>query len=324
MPSYRLVVIVLIAIVGSGCDASGLTLSDADARIDLPGEPDGVRDVPPDTGYPDGMKPIPPSTYTWTGCPDPLPPGSPTDPVVDAVLLVEDMEDGFPVEGVQLEVFFTNTVSGEPDLGVADLDPTDTDGRVIATVPTGRWIAVRVIGDATPLYPPGVVMQSVAFDVETPVADGGLVPIRSVSQATYMLISTVFGITPDPSLGLLFGVLRDCASVPIEDATARLYRPPGERCGTDSSCLDRYFIDDVPAMDQLWTSEDGMFALLQIPPLDGFDLELHGIVSGSSCTGGLVVIGEHGSVHVMENTISFVGVTCTDLDDVPWSERCVY
>jgi hypothetical protein len=346
MPLSRMATVLFLAMISCSCNEAGGGWPDADSDAaedidasedtvgeDPAGEPGGdgspdpagdpLVDLPVDLDYPDGMPGIGAGTYAWTGCPDPLPPGSSTDPMVDAVFVVEDMEMGYPVEGVQLEVFFSNTASGAPDLDASNLDPTDVDGEVPASVPASRAIAVRVVGGSTPLYPPGVVQTSVAFDVETPAADDGLIRVESVSRATYQLITTVLGITPDPTQGILFGTLADCLGAPVEGAVARLYEPSGSRCHGFGTCLDRYFIDDTPAADQWWTSDDGMFAVLQVPPSAGYGLELHGIVLGSGCPADLAVLAGRGSVEMMADTISIVDLSCTDVDDSPWSVRCV-
>jgi len=87
--------------------------------------------------------------------------------------------------------------------------------------------------------------------------DGGEVDAISVSAATYMLISTVLGITPDPALGILAGGFNDCDGQNIEGVVARLYSG-GADCGTETRCLDRYFIEETPAQDQWWSSADGL------------------------------------------------------------------
>ena len=339
----------LLALALSACDQGSSVFSDADPDVDAATETDvsadpaaedpgvdtdtdivtdssedPVADLPYDADYPDGMPGILSLSYTWIGCADPLPVGSPSDPMVRAIFLLEDMEDGFPVEGVQLEVFYSNSVLGPPDLDASDLAVTDVDGRVEALVPSGRRIAYRVVGGATPLIPPGTVKTSIEFDVQTPTIDDELIPAVTVSLSTFFLISTVLGITPDPSRGMLFGTLRDCAGTPVEGAVARLYTSSGIRCVSTSTCLDRYFIDNIPAADQWWTSDDGMYALLQVPPLDDYSLALHGVVSGSSCPGDLVVLGENGSAQLTVDTISIINVRCADLDDAPWSARCVF
>ncbi len=258
----------------AGCDGGGGGDTDAsvDAWIDC---------------YPPDQTPIA-TDLDFEGCPAAPPNGSATDTMVSATIVVKDFEDDFPVEGVQLEVFYANAATGTPDLDATSLDPTDENGEVTALVPAGRRIAYRVVGGDTPLYPPGVVQTSIEYDVVTPDTDGLTVDAISVSQHTYMLISTVLGITPDPAKGILAGGFKDCSGAEIEGAVARLYDSTGALCHGENDCLDRYFIDDVPAQDQWWSSADGLFGVLQIPAAEGYSLELHGIVAGSELREELV------------------------------------
>ncbi len=302
----------LLALAAAGCDEGN------------GGENDAATDTGDNDGYPAGMPTIPEGDFSWSGCPDQLPNGSATDTMVSATIAVEDFEQGFMVEGVQLEVFYDNDASGTPDLDATNLDVTDENGEVTALVPAGRSIAYRVVGGETPLYPPGIVQASIEYDVPTPDADGGVVDALSVSQATYALISTVLGITPDPTKGILAGGFQDCGGDDLEGVVARLFRPTGELCQGVSECLDRYFIDDTPAQDQYWSSADGLFGVLQIPTGSGYRLELHGIVPGHGCPGDMVVVGEHDGIRIIENAISIVDMKCIDVDDQPWSARCVW
>lgn len=287
------------------------------------GDTDGDTDAGED-GYPAGMPAIAEDDYIWTGCDDLPPDGSPSDETVSATFVVEDFEDGFGVEGVQIEIFYTNSAVGDPDLGVGEVDLTDTEGRVTALVPGDRLIAYRVLGGDTPHYPPGVVMTSIEYDVVTPDADGGEIDAIAVSQATYQLITTVLGITPLPSLGILAGQLVDCGGEDITGAVARLYNADGTRCFSENRCLDRYFIDEIPAQDQWWSSPDGLYGVLQIPPADDYRLELHGIIPGSGCPGDMVRVGEHDGIRIIENAITIVDFASTDIGGGAWTDLCVW
>lgn len=275
-------------------------------------------------GYPAGMPTITESDYVWSGCDDLPPNGSATDEMVSATFVVEDFEDGFPVEGVQIEVFYTNDASGTPDLDATNLDETDADGRVTALVPGDRLIAYRVVGGETPIYPPGVVKTSIEYDVVTPAADGGEIDAIAVGQSTYLLISTVLGITPLPELGILAGGFNDCDDQNIEGVVARLYNPDGTRCASENRCLDRYFIEETPAQDQWWSSADGLFGVLQIPPENGYSLELHGMIPGSGCPGDMVRVGEHANIRIIENAITIVDFANTDIGGGSWTDLCVW
>jgi len=311
---HRLTVIpmaLLLVVAFEACGGGGGSNGD--------GESDGSVD-----GYPTGMPTIPGGDYNWTGCPDLPGPGSPSDPMVSATFVVEDFEDGFAVEGVQLEVFYSNIATGEPDLDATNLDETDASGEVTALVPADRIIAYRVVGGPVPNPIFGEVKTSIEYDVVTPAADGGSIEAIAVIQSTYLLISTVLGITPDPALGILAGAFSDCSGANLEGVVARLYNPDDTLCSSANRCLDRYFIDEVPAQDQWWSSADGLFGLLQVPAIDGYRLELHAIVSGSGCPGDMVIVGRHENLRIIENAITIVDFSSIDVGDEPWMDRCVW
>jgi hypothetical protein len=180
-----------------------------------------------------------------------------------------------------------------------------------------------VVGGSTPNPIPGYVQDSIEYDQPTPAADGGSIDAIAVSQSTYMLISTVLGITPDPTLGILAGGFDDCGGENLEGVVARLFRS-GSRCAGSNECLDRYFIDETPAQDQWWSSADGLFGVLQVPPADDYLLELHGIVSGISCPGEMAVVGRHANIKISPHAITIVDFTSIDTADEPWADRCVW
>lgn len=292
------------------------------------GGDNGGSDADDDTlgpdGYPGAMPTIPSGDYVWTGCEELPPPGSPSDELVSATFIVKDFEGDFAVEGVQLEIYYTNSTEGDPDIGVGEIDLTDENGEVTALVPGDRIIAYRVLGGTTPLYPPGEVKTSIEYDVVTPAADGGTIDAISVSENTYLLISTVLGITPLPELGILAGGFTDCGDQDLEGVVARLFTDGTTLCSGENRCLDRYFIDETPAQDQWWSSADGLFGVLQVPPDNDYRLELHGIVSGSGCPGEMVLVGEHDNIRIIENAITIVDFDSTGTDDQPWTDRCVW
>ncbi|MBW2262059.1 MAG: hypothetical protein JRG91_08815 [Deltaproteobacteria bacterium] len=311
-PHIAILAAVLLALAPAACgDGNG---TDTDAATDTGGA----------DGYPAGMPNIAVDDYVWTGCDDLPPNGSATDEMVSAVFVVEDFEKSFAVEGVQLEIFYNNDASGTPDLDSTNLDLTDADGRVTALVPRDRLIAYKVVGGETPLYPPGVVKTSIEYSQPTPDVEGGEIDAIAVSQATYQLITTVLGITPDPTMGILAGGFDDCAVQDIEGIVARLYNGDGTRCMGENRCLDRYFIDETPAQDQWWSSADGLFGVMQIPPADDYDLELHGIIPDSGCPGDMVRVGERSDIRIIANAITILDFTSTDLDGGAWTELCVW
>jgi hypothetical protein len=193
------------------------------------------------------------------------PPPVPGTGTIDAVAFVEDFLDGTPVEGAIVDFFFDDVVDGTPDSTVG---PTDAAGEVwIAGVPRFNLIAYRVRdGD----LPGGAVRETIAYDVRTPDVDGAALGLMSVADRTYRLIPTILGIAPDALHGVVFGRFDDCVENPVEGFVVRFLTAAGEDCHVldGRECYSRYFVDRFPARidNQTYSSADGLFAVLQVPP----------------------------------------------------------
>jgi predicted small secreted protein len=291
----------------AACDSGG-GAGDADAT-DTPRE-DGSVD---DNGYPAGMPNV---TGTWTGCPDLPAPGD----NVTVKLVVEDFSEGYPVENVYADIFLGNVVTGTPDFA---LGPTDADGKTgTFQAPANAQIAYRVNASTQIPEPIGEIKASIEYDNRVP-AEGGDIDAISVARDTYMLIQTVLGIPPTPGLGILAGAFTDCAGTDTVGIVARLY-PQGSTtpCKDEDGarCMDRYFVNETPARDQKWSSADGLYGIVEIPPADGYTLQIHGKVAGSACPEGLEILGEKTEVSILPDAISIVDVDANAAAD----HRCVF
>jgi hypothetical protein len=257
-------------------------------------------------GYPAALPPVDcnAADCTWTGCPEQPPEG---DPVTVRLVLADFAED-FAVENAYVDVFLGNVVTGTPDF---ELGPTDADGATDDfQAPANALIAYRVNGSTDIPYPPGEIKTTIEYGQPVP-ETGGDIDAIAVSRMTYQLIPTVLGIPPTPGLGILAGAFNDCGDREVIGVVARLY-PQGsaEPCNDEVAvrCLDRYFIDETPARDQKWSSEDGLYGILEIPPGEAYTLELHGKVTGSACPGEMEVVGEMPGVRILPDAISIVDV----------------
>ncbi|MBI5487434.1 MAG: hypothetical protein HY905_08890 [Deltaproteobacteria bacterium] len=193
------------------------------------------------------------------------PPPIPGVGTVALTVSVMDFTDEVGVEGATVDLFFDGIVDGSPD---ATVGPTDGGGRASAGgVPRDNRIASRVRrGD----LPGGLVRETVQYDVRTPDADGALLRVWSVDDRTYRLIPTILGISPDAEHGVVFGKFDDCAGVPVEGFVVQLVLETGEDCRAldERECRARYFQDRFFSRidNQPYSSADGLFALLQVPP----------------------------------------------------------
>jgi len=278
-------------------------VSTDDAAPDTPADDGGSA---PD-GYPAGMETLACSgaDCQWTGCPD-LPPVGDN---VTVRLVCEDFEQGFSVENAYIDVFLGNSVTDTPDF---ELGPTDSEGRTDELqAPANSLFTYRVNASTEIVFPPGEIKTSIEYGQAVP-SEGGDIDVLAVSRHTYQLISTVLGIPPSPGLGILAGALEDCGGAEVEGAVARLYAgASSEPCKDEDEnvCLDRYFVDETPARDQKWSSEDGLYGILEIPPGDNYTLELHGKMAGSSCPGQMEIVGELAGIRILPDAISIVDVS---------------
>ena len=289
-----------------GCDGDS---SSDDATTDDGGSPDTVEEETTGPGgYPAGM---PNLEGAWTGCEDIPPEG---DNVTVYIELVDFQED-FAVEGAYIDVFLGNIVTGDPDF---ELGPTDPNGRTDEfEAPASAVFAYRVNGSTDVPFPPGEIKTSIEYGSVVP-ADGGSIEGIAVSRHTYQLIPSVLGFSPSPTMGILAGGFKDCGGDDVVGIVARLYKSgQDEACNDEEAvaCLDRYFVEETPARDQLWSSADGLYGVLEIPPGEGFRLELHGKVSGSSCEEGMEIIGAMDDIRIIENAISIVDVSALAAED---------
>ena len=72
-----------------------------------------------------------------------------------------------------------------------------------------------------------------------------------------VIIPSVLGITVDLSKGVISGRVYDCGLNNVEGGRVRVV---DDSTGQEAEgVIVRYFVDDFPDRDQLWTSQDGLF-----------------------------------------------------------------
>jgi hypothetical protein len=89
-----------------------------------------------------------------------------------------------------------------------------------------------------------------------------------------MLITTILGINPDPEKGVVAGRFRDCNGEPVEGAAAIVVDAEGN---VPDGVKVRYFVDEFPDRYQPYTSEDGLYAIIDTP-VGEYTVELWGIL----------------------------------------------
>ena len=216
-------------------------------------------------------------------------PAAPTTATaVDVV--VKDFEKSTPVMGATVEVYLSlaNVNAMKPD---ATSMPTDADGKTTLMVPPGSYrVIFRTFGAPN-------TIETLEFN--RVYNDGARV---SVSQATKSEIPALLNLAPDDTKGVVAGSQRDCEEHELGGITVGITTDAG---AYDSAMNVFYFQDygtsRVPALAQKWTSGDGAFAGLNVPPGNAT------ITAGgrADAAGPLLKLGT-GVVPVRANSITIV------------------
>jgi len=216
-------------------------------------------------------------------------PAAPTTATaVDVV--VKDFEKSTPVMGATVEVYLSlaNVNAMMPD---ATSMPTDADGKTTLMVPPGSYrVIFRTFGAPN-------TIETLEFN--RVYNDGARV---SVSQATKSEIPALLNLAPDDTKGVVAGSQRDCEEHELGGITVGITTDAG---AYDSAMNVFYFQDygtsRVPALAQKWTSGDGAFAGLNVPPGNAT------ITAGgrADAAGPLLKLGT-GVVPVRANSITIV------------------
>ena len=169
---------------------------------------------------------------------------------------VIDFESDEPVDAASIELFYSNTVYGAPDQSYT----SDSSGNFTGSVPTCTPYAYRVSTDPD-LGATKVTIESSQIDGATATTS----EYNSVSIDTYNVIPALLGISPDIDKGIVAGTAYDCAGEPLEFAQIIVTDANGN---VPESEVVRYFVDNFPSRLQEWTSEDGLFVVVNIPQGD--------------------------------------------------------
>ena len=169
---------------------------------------------------------------------------------------VIDFETDEPVADASIEVYYSNTVYGVPDQSYT----SDGAGNFSGTVPSCTPYAYRVSTDPD-LGATKVTIEASQIDGLTATES----EYNSVSIDTYNVIPALLGISPDVDKGIVAGTAYDCAGEPLEFAQIVVTDANGN---IPESEVVRYFVDSFPSRLQEWTSEDGLFVVVNIPEGD--------------------------------------------------------
>lgn len=227
----------LVAILVAGCGSSG---------------PAPVKGQPAAFVQPTPSAAMTPASLGCLGThADPAAPTAPTD----VTLTVSDFEKSTPVMGATVEVYLSlaHVNAHAPD---ATSPPSGSDGKTTLTVPPGSYrVIFRTSGAPNTIE---TLEFNRAFNDPTRI---------SVSQATKNEIPALLSLSPDDTKGVVAGSQRDCDEKELGGITVAISADGGSY---DSATNVFYFEDAgaarVPSRSQKWTSGDGAFAGLNVPP----------------------------------------------------------
>jgi hypothetical protein len=179
---------------------------------------------------------------------------------------VSDFQTDNPVDEASVEIFLGDGIFGIPDHALE----SDLNGMISAAMPTCMPFTYRVSTDPS-LDQTKVTIES--HDV-LPFSTVDVVTheMNSVSSATYALIPALIGLSPDVEKGIVAGVAYDCAEtamsgvqVLVRDSSGTILEGAIIGNGAVGGVKTGYFVDEYPSRDQLETSEDGIFVLVDVP-----------------------------------------------------------
>jgi len=190
--------------------------------------------------------------------------------------VVLDFSDDIEITGAKMLLWASNDPS---DAGAADFEYDDgTDQTGVIEVPEGTVNACEQFAYKvwTEWQPPETMPTYEMGNVLPPVGDSEWndFELISVSYATYQIIPLSLAIQPDPAKGLAAGTLRDCSDDPVENGQVLIKDENGDKA---DNVYIRYFKDELPDRDQPWTSDDGIFGAIDVPP-GSWTMELWGVL----------------------------------------------
>jgi len=230
-------VCLLLLVCAAGCDSG--------TKPDTDQPPVYIQKTPSD-----------PMTTPVLGClnghGDPAAPTTPT--AVDITVL--DFEKSTPVAGATVEVYTSLAHVNAMTPDATATAATDADGKTTIMVPAGSYrVIFRTVGAPN-------TIETLEFN--RVYNDGARV---SVSQATKSEIPALLNLAPDDTKGVVAGSQRDCTEKELGGITVGITSDAGPY----DAMMNVFYFQDfgasrVPALAQKWTSGDGAFAGLNVPP----------------------------------------------------------
>jgi len=255
-------------------------------------------------------------TPTWlTQDVDPASVGS----LLDLEGFVQDFQDDeLQIHNATVQVWNSGDINSEANSVVI----SDDDGWAESEAPTCQPIAYRVSTDPGL----GTTGQKTTYKAHQVygMPEGDIIDAEftSVSETTYLLIPTLFGITPDPGRSTIAGTAYDCTRDPSTSSDD----DAGKVEGVQVIVLDQqgnipdgvrvnYFVEKFPSSDQPHTSADGVWSAFNVP-VGTYTVQMWGNVSGE-----LKLLGET-TLESKADSINVANIFA-GYDSVKYPETCL-
>lgn len=186
----------------------------------------------------------------------------------DGESIVEDFEEGDAVPDATLELWWSDSTSGASDQETT----SNASGEVSGTLMTCTPFTYRTSTDAD-LEETVTTIQAHEIYAFKPDGKPHSAQFYSVSTKTYNIIPALLGITPKPGYGIAAGTAYDCNGDPVE--FVQVVTKDGDGNIVEDQVV-QYFREDFPNRDQHWTSADGLWVIMNIPP-GTFTVEMYGL-----------------------------------------------
>ena len=147
-------------------------------------------------------------------------------------------------------------MSGAPD----SVATSDAAGAISGLeVPNCTPVTYKVttdaaLGETKPTIEAHAVYQGAGSDTDE---------FNSVSTTTYQIIPSLLGVSPQPDKGIIAGTAYDSVESKIEGAQVIVTDGAGNIA---AGSVVKYFVEDFPNRGQEYTSPDGLWVAINVPP----------------------------------------------------------
>lgn len=223
-------------------------------------------------------------------------------------LTVVDFESEVPVADVSVSFWYGDNVDATSDVG----GTSGEDGTLTIEVPTCTPVSYKTGTD------PALEETKDTYEAHqmyAPPAEGQGVTgeLNSVSDETYSIIPALLGVTVETGTGVIAGTAYDCSEAAIEGATVSVHDAEGT---TPDGVVVKYFVGGFPDRTQPYTSPDGLWVAMNVPPGDW-------VVEMTTVSSGETVVRGATQVQVKADSINISNIYTGYGDGVKYPAECL-